>query len=958
MPQIKLKRSLYIGLGGTGIKALLKTKKMFIDNYGDVPPMIQFLGFDTDQGVYERKDTLSTQEVYLTKAEQCSISVPGAPSDYYNSNSRELSWLPKENVRMIQNLDKGAGQVRTNGRLAFVYNVKNIETSINTAYTKCSSHNIIDNPKYAPAEGNVEVHIIFSIGGGTGCGTFLDTAYLIRKMFGKSVNMYGYAVLPKVFKEMVPNGPAMIRVFPNAYGALQDLDYLMHLDQNDEQPVTFNWIANSFSEEDFRRTPNPFDLVYLVDNTNARAVKYDKVDNLADVISLALVAASGEIGTTNSSIFDNVIKVMETGDLDVNNKKAWVACVGTADIVFKGAEVADIFANKAALRLIQRALNTEADCNQLATSWIDEVKIREDHGQDQVIDALCPKKPKFQLDISDNKAPKAEVEQYCESVIGEARKSAEKSKNELLANVSKQLAEAVTKHLNSGPGCVTTTNDFLACIKSQVEIFIGEMLQEKTDSESKTATYKQKLDIASKSLQEEANKNFIKRSNKRIEEYTEDTINAANAYVVNEIEIIRRLFALQFFNSLLDVLSDQEKIVSRIIDMMNGLKITIAAELNKRSASGRSSTMEIDLAEDTVRNLTINDDIIVFSDFYSHVGEKGLEGIETSDELKGVLMDYARSLPECENWATKTVAEVIDSLPEDTFMEYCRRAVEKAEPLLKIDGKGRRVASGPTLDQAIAHSYFICVEDRDNNRFVKSQNFQESIKSTQRIEFVSTGLKDRVIFYRQDFVVPAYAVLGVDEWRREYDTSKVSCHIDANLHQRMVKENYSIEPSDLNSEVLALWVKGFIFGMIKYDREIGNGAYTFYSKKTGKAANLYWVNTGTYYRNKAYEQFCAQSKEALEWFKNEIENRKSAMGLIGCKDLCDVVTFGANYGLHFSQYDAVGYNEVPFDVLKEQMRNNVLEKPVKPRATVSQAESIELYMKEVEYVLNQLAKEF
>ena len=47
----KVKRCLYIGLGGTGMKSILYTKKMFIDTYGEVPPMIGFIGIDTDDGV-------------------------------------------------------------------------------------------------------------------------------------------------------------------------------------------------------------------------------------------------------------------------------------------------------------------------------------------------------------------------------------------------------------------------------------------------------------------------------------------------------------------------------------------------------------------------------------------------------------------------------------------------------------------------------------------------------------------------------------------------------------------------------------------------------------------------------------------------------------------------------------------------------------------------------------------
>ena len=50
----KIKRCLYVGLGGTGMNALLHTKKMFIDTYGEVHPMIGFLGIDTDGGAYKK----------------------------------------------------------------------------------------------------------------------------------------------------------------------------------------------------------------------------------------------------------------------------------------------------------------------------------------------------------------------------------------------------------------------------------------------------------------------------------------------------------------------------------------------------------------------------------------------------------------------------------------------------------------------------------------------------------------------------------------------------------------------------------------------------------------------------------------------------------------------------------------------------------------------------------------
>ena len=956
MTQTKLKRSIYIGLGGTGIKALRKTKKMYIDNYGEVPPMIQFMGIDTDEGEYTKKEKIQGDLVYLAKGEQCSISVGGNPVDYVKANRREMSWLKAPNDGMITTLDKGAGQVRTNGRVAFIYNITNIKTALTKAYTKASNYKIVDNAQYAPADGKVEIHVIFSLGGGTGCGTFLDFAYLIRKMFGKSVNLYGYAVLPQVFHEMRPSGPAMMRVKPNAYGALQDLDYLMHLGPNDD-PVTFNWISDAYTEDDFARIQTPFDLVYVVDNTNAQGVKYDHVENLADVISLALVAASGDLGETNASIFDNVIKTMNEGSLNVNNKKAWVSSVGTSDVVFKGKEVADTYAKKVIVRMIQRAFNSKEDGNRLATTWIDKMKIREDNGQDQVIDFLCAKKPKLSLEITDQKDPKSEVDTYCESVLKSATDSAEKGKKELVANVPPELEAAVSNYLKSGDCFVSTTKDFLSSVKEQINIFIGEMETEKAEFEEKTPSLKQKLEIAIKTLKEEANKGIISRSKRRIQEADEETVAAAAKYVENKIEIIRRLYAVQFFNTILEELNKHRTTVESIEDYMNNLKIQYSAALNRISATGRSTTMEVDIAEDIIRTLTVDDATLLFNDFYTFVGDGGLESVASTEDMERIFDKYASSRPEFKEWQEKTVTEVIDSLSEEDFLEICRKAVAKAEPLLMVDGKGKKVPTGATIDQAIEHSYFICVEDKDNNRFSKSKDFQDSITSTLTIDYVSIGLKDRVIIYRQDYAVPGYAILGVDEWKRTYDQIKVSCHFDENIHQRMLKENYSLEPSDLDVEVLGLWVKGLIFGLVKFDKEIGHGSYVYYNKKTGKATKQYWVDTNTYYRKDAYDIFCSQSKESLEWFKEEIERIKQERGSRQVDELISLVLYDSNYPLHFSHYEQAGYEEVPIETLKENMANKKKERYSGPKNTKSQEASIALFTEEMEYVASHLSKE-
>ena len=166
MAQHVIKRTLYVGLGGTGMAALLNTKKMFVDTYGEVPPMIGFLGIDTDGGAYN-KFLLSKKSpsgrVVLEQSEQLPITVEKA-MDIYNYDEENLGWLPKDNLRYLTSMTLGAGQVRSNGRFAFTVNRDKIVMRVRSILDKISNAIHDESKKYRPSDGDdVEIAIVFSV---------------------------------------------------------------------------------------------------------------------------------------------------------------------------------------------------------------------------------------------------------------------------------------------------------------------------------------------------------------------------------------------------------------------------------------------------------------------------------------------------------------------------------------------------------------------------------------------------------------------------------------------------------------------------------------------------------------------------------------------------------------------------------------------------------------------------
>ena len=891
----KLRRCLYIGLGGTGMNAILQTKKMFVENYnGDVPPMIGFLGLDTDGGVYDKKVDSKYGPVSLLKSEQCSISVKN-PKDYYLNNKEELSWLPDENSDMIINLDKGAGQVRTNGRLAFVINKANIEHSIQSALSKIRSKDINDNEDYELLDesgSKDEIHMVFSVCGGTGCGTFLDVSYLLRHLCGREVNITGYAVLPNVFNEMVKSGNAMAKTKPNAYGAIQDLDYLMHLTPT-SRPIQFNWINETFTTND-----KPFNALNLIDNKNENRIVYQHIDELTEVISLALVSAAGQIGTAAASVGDNVEKCMIQGDLNVGDKTAWVSCIGASEIVFKGKDVAKVYSLKATNRIIQRLLNSCESGNTEANRWIDspEVSIRENNGNDNVIDALLSKEPKYELtQISDCRDASQEVNAYMASVIPEDSEMKAKVQ-EMRDRVIGELKKEVRKLINQGECGVSTAADTILHIVGQVNVFMQEMTDEQKKLEGESASLKQQLDIAIDSLTEYMKK-LIKFSSAK-KERMDDVIDAARNVVVNRLEIMRRIYANQLFTSLMGALTEEEQVVRNVTAILRSISAECSLALNniQNQVGKRTHTVQVDLAEDCLMNVKVNDDSLVLQEFIRKLPTGSLYDLRDSDDAQKVFDEYVSSLVEVKDWENRNIDDVVESLADDEFEKVVKRAINKAMPLLKINSRGKVTKEKRLpLDQAINKYYYVCVPDVKESRFTRDDNFKNMNTSVADISFISTGLKDKIIIYRQEGTVPAFAVECLDSFKREYERSTVFCHIDANLKRRMQNEDYDLMPADQNNDAIEPWVKGFVFGYVKVEK----GTYWYRDWKEGSALKKFWINTGEKDRDLAFASFSRYSVSLRKQYEEKIDEQVSKEGTERIQELLDDVK--ENYFEKYSQ---------------------------------------------------------
>lgn len=890
----KLRRSIFIGLGGTGMKTILKTKSVLLDNYGqdgELPPLFAFIGIDTDSNEYELPTKSKKNDALtLSARERFSISVNN-PKAYFENSKREMRWMPHQNQVFINTLNRGAGQIRSNGRLAFMYNRERLKERLRNALTDVRSSESYSEKwrNYqaleSGADGNActEIHVVFSLSGGTGCGTFLDVAYLLREVARETnsdITINGYGVMPGVFLSEIKDPSAKSRVQPNAYGALRDLDYLMSL-QTDERFVKVSWQTQETGEL-------PFDSFVLIDNKNTEGICYKKMSDLTEMLSLALLATTGQIGSNVKSVGDNVKNDIVNKAFDVKNKVAWVSAIGTASVVYNSEHVAKVYELKAQNKLISEILTHVEDKNVIANNWIDNVRVRENEGKDQVIDRLFDitqiTSPSLTEKDFDKRTVEAKITNKMDLYNQGFQPTPEewnKKVDDFYAEVAAKLVEKEKELCKKSLGLA---NDFLNEVKRQIcDIFIGmmrsELVEQEDDRKNAEADFKSQI---------EQLKSYLNHGlfHGKTENYLSLIKSYAQNYLTADIEAKRRSYAIQFYAKLVELIDKESGNVQETIKKLNSIiEDNDVMIRDLQNHYGNSQNVIIDLAEDIIKNVEVlKDDNILVSSFVDRMPGKTLYAPATKETYKAILDDYTANMVECEALRSQTIDDILNDMSKEKFEEVMRRAANHSLPFLNIDNHGLFTNSTPSHPVGEVETFYICVPDVRTNRLTQSEYFRTIFKS-ETAEAIGTGLNDRIIIYRQKRPIPALAIGGLDTLKIPYENEqeRVSFHIDEELQKRMDEEEYSFQPKNQNQdEAIDAWVMGCILGFIKFDK--GNYWYQDFTDESLGNEKENWKSTGSAYRETAFEQF-SSNEQLIKLYMDKFHTHIDDIGNLQASEL-------------------------------------------------------------------------
>lgn len=887
---IKITPTLYIGLGGTGARALLRAKQCFMDAYnGRVPSMIEFLAIDTDSNI--GGDPIKSQvygDIKLEKNETLYITAKNAKSKY-DHFSDSYEWLPIQNVKNLAGIrGEGAGQVRSNGRFILYDNLGTIRTAIANKYGKITEA-ISLGGDFIPAtksDGSIcpaIVNIVGSIAGGTGCGMLVDMLQLVPKALGDSKDYYIYPwiIMPDIYRYEYPR--MSDSVYLNAYGALRELDYLFNL-ENTNNPL-------NVGGETIKSRSERLSYAYLINNFNPHAGTIKSNLEIADSVGRSMFLPTNDMGAALNTPMDNIRHWKGSFDLKAEGKACWCVSTGSAEIVYDSQIVGDCI-GYSLIRSIAQQLTQISDSNaisQMVQQWMSspEVLIQE-HDANLLIDSILNEN--YPASISfDKETTVSDIETFINIGTNVNEQLQDKYK-EIKSRVESELSKKMYSILNSAHG-VGDVDEFLSQLLESIGLCVDDMHKEIGDHT---------LKINNHIPWENALRGIVKTTiwgGTKIDEDAADVLSQTISMHVSETRnLLRKQYALNVYASLQETIAIQRQKIAAFKSNLEALASLMTNWIkNKKHEASKDSLFRINLYYNALNiGRKANPD-----DSFKYASQNKISDLLLAineRELFDIIKPWADKQQEVQDAFAKSIDAVLEDMDEEKVKELLLHVKRMSSPMWDVDFGGK--LRDP---KDLINMFIVGCNDAHNNVILKTKAYSdifESTDGTTRPYYTSTGGASRIQILTLSCCAPIYAVGNTMSYEEEFNkyNHHTAGYIDQQWNQRMLSEKCQLTPVKITTgpNPLEIWVKSIVLGLIQYDTSTDQ--YWVESKEHGIPRKGYRVDLAAN-RESAFDAF--KSMNLYKECKESIDHMVSRQGKEAIQSLYDKVDY-KNYYADFS----------------------------------------------------------
>jgi hypothetical protein len=282
---------LFVGLGGAGCRMVrrvadhLRHRQDFEDRFKQ---SVKFAFVDTNIHDLEKHKGVADELFLISNFEKSEYATLASGKGYLEADDYFTQWVPQD-YKFRAGDTAGAGQIRIESRLGSYYQMKHGDFVLRfrNLLDKLKAH---DDGYRRIGVHEIRVILCYSVAGGTGSGSHLPVAYMIRDQvlqLGKPL-MVGVAIMPSVFDAKL--GDNKDGTYANGYAALKETEHLMKLGAPQSKFFPVEGITFHYNPADTTKRvvrTQPFEFLYVIDRPESFSVE-DPIAAAADGLYLQL----------------------------------------------------------------------------------------------------------------------------------------------------------------------------------------------------------------------------------------------------------------------------------------------------------------------------------------------------------------------------------------------------------------------------------------------------------------------------------------------------------------------------------------------------------------------------------------------------------------------------------------------------------------------------------------------
>lgn len=325
--------TILIGIGSGGLRSIEAAWKLSQEIPSDAErPLVEYIYLETD----------GSNKAVSSEIVSCPLTlndINASKAAVEHDVSATTAWVHNQNFS--SNVMNGAGGSPVVGRMT-------IWDKNNRQFFQNAINNAVGRLNTVSLEKPV-VYIVGSFGGGTGSGTFLDIAYIVRDQLANQVEVQGLF--------MVPNAGLSDRViYSNTVCCIKELEYFN--DENNEFP--FRWNPNP--PRGYQKQDTPYDLVQVISASYDSGLATVTYSQLHDEAGLFLyLNMLGLYDVRRKSLVD------ASGNVIVSKYTTY----GIAALHYPENEIKDIISNEFGSDLLKGIIDTQHYYDKETTSFKD-----------------------------------------------------------------------------------------------------------------------------------------------------------------------------------------------------------------------------------------------------------------------------------------------------------------------------------------------------------------------------------------------------------------------------------------------------------------------------------------------------------------------------------------------------------------------------------------------------------